>query len=296
MEISKNLSSQPIKEVPSVPDVSLRRLNPEIPGELALARAVDLASPEAYNPEDGTHDSMDDIELKEWHREDELHMLRYVTVDPQKFKELVDAEQFHQALNEAENAGDRKRVNALLKMEEEGIIGFTYIYNDSKKDLDFKQREEGLRGKMNIPAKDDVCEMNFWYVPGTKDAPVEQGTQLTLNEFTSKRTQKTTTVMFVDSSDIGNTARELIGVDGFTIKTRNKKVSDRDVLKSLAANKDQDEKVKNRLQDTRILSKMGFEYKGEMMYSSEEKLPSWMYVQTFTPAILPPTPSPAPTV
>jgi len=280
-------------------EVSIRTLNPEISKEFAMGRAADHASLEAINPNEYSHDAMKDKELNNWLKGDDRNMTRFVIVDPEKFGEYVDLVAFHQAIEDARKAGDQKQVDALKTMEKEGILGFTYLYNHEDADPDFKRRAGVLREKMSLPEDREIREMNFWFVPGTKDAPVEQGARLTLTEFASTLTQEeTTTVMFADSEDVTDTARELIEKKELTIETKEKRLSDRAILESLAANKDQHEKVVNRFQDTKVLKKLGFEDGGEMIYAKKDKLPSWMYFRTIfpnthlTPPASPPPPTP----
>ena len=56
-----------VKDIHRPPEVaSIRRLDPENPQHIEIARTLDLASPEVINPYTGDHSPMTEIQLKQW--------------------------------------------------------------------------------------------------------------------------------------------------------------------------------------------------------------------------------------
>lgn len=247
-------------------ECSIRTLNPENPQDFALGRAADYASLEAFNPEAYTHDAMTDEQLTNWLRGDSQNMTRFIMVNPEKYGDYVDLEIFHETIREAKKVNDLKLAESLEAMEREGIVGFTYMYNHTDTDSDFKRRADVLRKKMDVPKDRDVWELNFCSVPGTKDAPIEQGTRLTLTEFAATLAQETTTVMFVDAG---------------SMKEAFKEKNDTPLrLQDIASDPSLVTKALHASQDGRILDQLGYQYIDRIRYEKDAPYLDFALVRT----------------
>lgn len=210
--------------------VRLRELSPGNETDLQIAKALDLRSQEAINPfatnPEEAHTLMTDDELKGWMRDSDTSMMRVVEVDGRQ-------------------------------------IGFVYMYNDARKDDDFRRRAAKLREVQGAPSNHSVWEMNFWVDEGTEDSVVKSAVEGTLGEFVQKHPWERTLVMFADDGDMRESWAQT-------------------TEKPVEALKRWSEKRMNTaeegLQDTRVLRQLGFVSAGRMEYSAGEGAkPDFMY-------------------
>ncbi len=212
-------------EVPHIAEFTIRALNPENAQDLAVARTLDRAAAEALNPfaqekpPEASHDLMTDEELARWSRDSATSMLRVV-----------------------EDAQGK-------------AIGFTYFYNDSHNDPEFRRRAQTVRTKQGLPSNHAVWEMNFWFNPGTSDELVEKGVRGALKNFGAKRARQATTVMFADAGDVKESYRESTG--------------SRLKLQEIAKNPRVLTEATEAFQDSRILDKVGFRFVDRIRYDEE---------------------------
>lgn len=145
----------------------------------------------------------------------------------------------------------------MRSLEEQCVIGFSYLYNDTRTDREQQRRANVLRDRLKKPASHSIWEMNFWVAPGTKDEAVKGLASGTLREFIKTRSQETTTVMFADASDLVDGYREKMG-EAVTLEAlRDKKHLDR---------------AEEGFQDTRVLKTLGFKRAGLIWF--DQRIPS----------------------
>lgn len=253
-------------ERPGIFESSVIALNPETKEHLDMARAFDSASQDAYNPEEpDSHATMDDPQLKKWMAGDRRHMARFLVVKPEEYDSFVDRGIFDKEVaalrdttgkNEESIKIDNERAEGLLNMRELGVVGETYIYNDTDRYLNDRRLAQKIRELQNLPGNTEVCAINPWYVPGTKDASVESGVRQTLTQFLDTRVRQTTAVYFADSADVKDTHWEEKG-------TRLR-------LTDIAEGSPALQSATEAYQDLRVLEKIGFQYAGERIRYAED--------------------------
>ncbi len=261
------------------PDPLILALNPENKRQLSMTRAVDISSQEAYNPfKPESHDPMTTDELKDWMKGDHNHMLRFHVVKSEEYGNYVNLDTFDKTVAELRDESgknkkkiriDRKQADSLERMRRDGVVGETYIYNDTMTDPDEQRRAQIIRESQGLPSNAEVCEINPWYVPGAKDAAVEQGVRSTLREFFSTRVRQTTAVYFADAADAIETHREATGA--------------RLLLSQISEGSEALASVTAEYQDARVLDKIGFRYGGNRIrYSDDSKFLDIPYVMVLT--------------
>src|SRR3989344_3500541 len=233
---------------------TVRVLSPEIARDRVFARAADLVSLEAENPEEMSHNAMTEEQLTRWMQGDDRHMTRFLIVDPNDYDMYVDPQAFNRAIQEAIENGQQDQVKALQKMRTLGVVGFTYLYNDAYRDADFKRRVQVVREKEGVSEKHSVWELNTWYVPGTGDTYVKRATADTLREFSGSLARERTMVMFVDSGDLKE-AYALAEDSEVTLRKL-----------SMRGNRTTAELA---LQDTRVLRGLGFHFVVRVRYDEK---------------------------
>lgn len=251
------MSAEAETDNPNVNEIIVRVLNPEIQEELEMAKFADRASTEAYTPGAGyTHDEMQPEQLRAFMLGDQNHLTRYLIVDPDKYFQYVDRTAF-----EAEVSDNP----ALAELQKRGVVGFTFLYRDD--DIEFIRRANEVRRFQGLPADHPVTELNFWYVPGVKDEPVEKATQKTLQEFAKVRTGETTTVMFADAGDVK---------DAYA-----KESGKRLLLKDIASDPKPMAEALSVFQDSRILKRMEFGLLDERIrYAPDSRFLDFVYTRT----------------
>ncbi|MDP1721637.1 MAG: hypothetical protein Q8L37_00350, partial [Candidatus Gottesmanbacteria bacterium] len=249
--------------------------NTEVAIDRAIATNIDLVSTEANSPNvhekpvAEAHTAMNPEELAAWMRDSGEHMMRALRVDRETYNTTVDTQALHQEIAALEAQGKRAEAQALRHLEEQGVIGFSYLYNDTRTDHEQERRATVLRERLKKPAHHSVWEMNFWVVPGTKDDAVKGLVGGTLREFAKTRSQETTTVMFADASDLAQ---------GYQDKT-----GESVTLASLRDGKKLG-KAEAGFQDTRVLKTLGFKRAGTIWF--DQRLPNSPVDQAYTLTIL----------
>ncbi len=245
----------------------VRALSPEILQDRHLARVADLVSLEALNPEDMTHDAMTEEQLTRWMQGDDRHMTRFLIVDPKDFDTHVDPHAFNQAIQEAKENGQSDHADALLNMKKNGVVGFTYLYNDAHRDDDFRRRAGVVREKEGVPENHSIWELNTWYVPGTGDTYVQRATADTLREFSKTLVREKTMVMFVDAGDLREAYEEAEGP--ITLRELSRR--------------GQRTTAESALQDTRVLRLLGFHFLTRVRYDDEKPTLDFAYARRIEP-------------
>lgn len=176
-------------------------------------------------------------------------------------------------------------------------VGFVYFYDDAfpgkdgtKADKAFVRRIKKIRKENNIGDEYPVWEFNFWFNPDVSDIVACKGVQEALDEFTRGQMNDRALVMFVDPDDIGIAVQEILQGEEYKGK------STVDLLQMIIDQKIKHEDIEERIQDIRILKLFGFQFKGEMKYEQNDKLPSWLYIRGMFQHLkssIPPSSSPA---
>ena len=245
------------KNMPHPLEQFVHVLHPEEVLDRTIASQLDLVSSEANSPYvhekpvKEAHTAMNPEELAAWMRDVGEHMMRALRVDRDTYNARVDTQALHQEIAALHEQGKRAEAQALRHLEEQGVIGFSYLYNDTKTDHEQERRASVLRNRLKKPSDHSVWEMNFWVVPGTKDDAVKGLVSGTLREFAKTRSQETTTVMFADASDLAQGYEEKTG----------ESVS----LGSLRDGKKLG-KAEEGFQDTRVLKSLGFKRSGTIWF------------------------------
>lgn len=253
-----------VETLQSAGEISIRALSPENDEHRELAHVADAASLEAYNPSEYTNELMTPEQLEAHMRGDQDHMVRYLIVDPIEFERYVDMDIFRAAM---------KKNPTLEVMQQYGIIGYTYIYDDSKNDDQFLRRANIIREQENLPSDAQVFEMNIWYVPGTKDEHVIEATRETVHEF-SQPIPGATAVMFVALDDMKEAYQDATGE---TISSRK---LDRESTRLEA---------EGAMQDVRVLHALDARYGGRIYYLTSDKGRDFAYIFVLQPQQLYPS-------
>lgn len=238
-------------------------LHPEEVLNRTIAAQLDLVSSEANSPNvhekpvEQAHTVMNFEELAAWMRDSGEHMMRALRVDRETYNTTVDTQALHREIADLEQQGQKDQAQALRALEEQGVVGFSYLYNDTRTDQEQARRASILRERLRKPAGHSVWEMNFWVVPGTKDDAVKGLVSGTLREFAKTRSQETTTVMFADASDLAQGYQE--------------KTGESMSLESLRDGKKL-RKAEEGFQDTRVLKMLGFKRAGTIWF--DQRLPN----------------------
>lgn len=244
-------------------DQYVQPLHPEVAIDRTIAANLDHVSSEANSPyvhekpPQDAHGGMNPEELSNWMRDTGEHRLRVLRVDPTTYEQSVDTQALHQEITALELQGQKEEAQALRALEEQGVIGFSYLYNDTRSDREQARRANILRERLRKPAGHSIWEMNFWVVPGTRDDAVKGLAGGTLREFIKTRSQETTTVMFADASDLEEGYRDKTG----------EMVS----LQSLRDGRKLG-KAEDGFQDTRVLKTFGFKRSGSIWF--DQRIPN----------------------
>lgn len=251
------LMGQEQKHLPHPLEQFVQPLHPEVTPDQNIATQLDRVSSEANSPyvheklPEEAHEGMNDEERARWMRDNEDHRVRVLRVDRATYDQSVDTQALHQEIALLEQQGKKEEARMLRSLEEQGVIGFSYLYNDTRTDQEQARRANIVRERLRKPADHSIWEMNFWVVPGTKDEAVKGLASGTLREFIKTRSQETTTVMFADACDLVDGYREKMG-EAVTLEAlRDKKHLDR---------------AEEGFQDTRVLKALGFKRAGSIWF------------------------------